>query len=158
MKLITNPQLQKLHILLRSLDWLDDKKEIIAYFTNNRTESSRDLSYYEAKDLISQLAKKDPVEMLRDAIFKAAYTSGITYGSTREDHKINLAKINMFCRERGTVKKDLYKQTHSELLKTLKQFKAIIKNNINRENKATTCKAQKAVSELLSEMGIDAVI
>lgn len=148
MKLITKPQLQKLHILLRSLGWLEDKKGIIMYITHNRTDSSRELTYEEAKDLIKQLADKDPVEVLRDAIFKTAYSCGITYGDTREDHKMNLAKINMFCRERGTVKKDLYKQTYEELAKTLKQFKAIYSKNMSDD-----AKANRAVSDLLQEVG-----
>lgn len=149
MKLITKPQLQKLHILLRSLGWLEDKKGIIAYITHNRTESSRELTYEEAKDLIKQLAAKDPVEVLRDAIFKTAYSCGITYGNTSADHKMNLAKINMFCRERGTVKKDLYQQTYEELAKTLRQFKAI-----NKRNATETKQMNKAVSDLLNEVGL----
>ena len=54
---------------------------------------------------------------------------GMSYGDTWEDKMMNIAKINRFCRERGTVKKNITEMTLPELKKTRKQFEAMLNNN-----------------------------
>lgn len=151
MKPISNPQLSKIHVLLSQLGLTDDKKQIISNFSNGRTESSRELSFDEAKRLIASLAEYSPNERMKSTIFSLAYQAGIIYGSSRDDKKINVAKLNLFLKERGTVKKELNQMTYPELIRTHRQFEAIVKNVNNSRDKK---QADKLVFDLLSELDI----
>jgi hypothetical protein len=93
----------------------------------------------------------DPNERLKNSIFSLAYRAGIIYGDTPEDKKMNTAKLNMFLREKGAVKKELNQMTRDDLVKTHRQFEAIVKNVMAaKENKL----ASSAVSGLLNEFNI----
>ena len=149
MKHVTIPQIKKIHILLNNIGALEDKKEIIYAFTNGRTESTKDLSLNEARELIQQLAHNEPSEKHRKAIVYLAYKASIIYGSTKEDYQMNRAKLNMFLRERGTVKKDLEKMNLQELKQVHRQFEAIVRNNKkSQEHK----EAKQATDTLLKEL------
>ena len=83
MKSINPGQLKKLHFLLGRLGWMDDKKVIVSQITGGRTESSRELTFEEARDLLQQLSEyDDPSERMKSLIFSLAYRAGIIYGST----------------------------------------------------------------------------
>lgn len=151
MKPLSKPQLSKIHVLLSQLGLMDDKKEIVNNFSHGRTQSSRELSFEEAKQLIIALSEHSPNERIKSLIFSLAYQSGIIYGSTGEDKKINAAKLNLFLKERGTVKKELNTMSYPELVKTHRQFEAIAKNTqASRDNK----QAEKVVIGLLEELNI----
>jgi len=151
MKLITKPQISKLHVLLTNLGLIDQKAEIVYNFTEGRTESTKELTIQEARQLITNLSEYDPKERIKAVIFSLAYKAGIIYGSTDEDKKINTAKLNMFLRERGAVKKELNQMDYTELVKVHRQFEAIVKSNAkSTENK----QADKAVRNLLEEINI----
>jgi hypothetical protein len=149
---ISAAQITKLHVLLNQLGWINDKKEIISNYTNARTESSKDLSFDEAKYLIQQICEHDPRERLKSLVFSLAYRAGIIYGSSNDDKKINAAKLNLFLLERGAVKKELNKLTYAELIKVHRQFEAIVKNvGKSTDNKA----ADKLVGSLLDELNMN---
>ena len=57
---------------------------------------------------------------------------------------MNIAKINKFCRERGTVKKNISEMNLTELRKTKKQFEAILDKN-------TTNAVKKLISNTLNK-------
>lgn len=151
MKPVTIPQIKKIHTLLNNIGALEDKKEIVYAFTNGRTESTKELSLSEARELIQQLAHNEPSEKHRKAIVYLAYKAGIIYGSTKEDYQMNRAKLNMFLRERGTVKKDLEKMSLQELKQVHRQFEAIVRNN---KKSADSKDAKRVADALLSELGI----
>jgi hypothetical protein len=145
-------QITKLHVLLNQLGWIDEKKAIIQNITNGRTNSSRALYFSEATILIKGLAEYDPRERLKSLIFSLAYRSGIIYGATGEDKKMNAAKLNVFLQARGTVKKPLNDMSYPELIATHRQFEGIVKNVAQRsDNKA----AQASVNHLLGELNIN---
>lgn len=151
MQTITKPQLTKLHTLLNALGLIEMKKELIYNYTQGRTESSRELSFNEAKFMIWQLSKQDPRESQIRSIKYLGYKAGIIYGDTKDDWKMNEAKLNVFLREKGTVKKNLQNMTLEELKKVHRQFEAIIiSNRKTSQNK----QAQQAVTELLNELNI----
>lgn len=148
MKAITPAQLTKLHVLLRqrSIDE-DEKRATISLITEGRTASSRALTMVEARAWIEHLEGSDPRQPLRAKAFALAYKAGIIWGDSEEDRKMNAAKINLFLRAKGAVKKNLEAQTFPELRKTLGQLAMILKHN---EESA----AKKATDALLSELGI----
>lgn len=143
----TKPQLSKIHLLLVQLNILDQKADLVFEFSNYRATSSRDMSKDEATDLIKHLTKFDPLNKMRKKVFALAYVAGIIYGDTWEDKKMNAAKLNLFLRERGTVRKELSKMNKEELVKTVTQFEQIGKH----KNESQASKATKSV---LDELGI----
>lgn len=154
MKMINRAQIAKIHILLAQNNSMDMKKEIIHAFTDGRTASTKELSYAEGRLLIQRLAEYDPKERLKSLIFSLAYQAGIIYGKTGEDKKINAAKLNLFLKERGTVKKELNKMDVAELHRVHTQFQAIV--NATRSSKLNR-EAAGAVDSLLKELNLTAI-
>ncbi len=151
MQTATKPQIAKIHVLLSNLGIIDQKPEIVYNLTDGRTESTKDLTIDEARKLISNLAEYSPCERQKSLIFSLGYKAGILYGTSKDDKKINAAKLNLFLKERGAVKKDLNAMTYDELVKTHRQFEAMVKNmRISSDKK----QADKAVKHLLNEFNI----
>ena len=151
MQTATKPQIAKIHVLLTNLGLLDQKPEIMYNLSNGRTDSSKNLTIDEAKRLITNLATYDPNERQRSLIFSLAYQAGIIYGDTPADKKMNAAKLNMFLKERGAVKKELNAMNYGELVKIHRQFEAMVKSvkkaNDNKD-------AGNAVKQLLNELNL----
>lgn len=143
-KPITPAQLKKIQTMFTRIGFdKEDKMHTISNLTNGRATSTKDITSNEAARLINHLTgKTEPVksakrkmnqEEARDmvrCIYRIAYDIGMCYGDTPEDKLMNCAKINRFCRERGTVKKNITEMTLPELKKTKKQFEAILKNTL----------------------------
>lgn len=144
---ITPAQIRKIQTLFTRLGFgRDDKKEIILRLTRNRASSTKDITKTEAMYLIDYLEGNDePKKVYKEkclaevkSIYRLSYEIGMCYGETYEDKMMNIAVINKFCRERGTVKKNIKEMDLKELRKTKKQFEAMLQNNINSAvNKAT---------------------
>lgn len=143
-KPITPAQLKKIQTMFTRIGFdKEDKMDVISNLTNGRATSTKDITFNEATRLIihfsgkseSQKAvkrddtRKEARDMVR-CIYRIAYDIGMCYGDTPEDKLMNCAKINKFCRERGTVKKNITEMTLPELKKTKKQFEAILKNTL----------------------------
>jgi len=143
MQFATKQQITKIHVLLANTGMKDQKTEIVQSVTDGRTTSTRGLYFDEAKRLITSLAAFDPKEKQKGLIFSLAYKAGIIYGDTAEDKKINAAKLNLFLKERGAVKKELNAMTLDELVKSHRQLEAIVKNNAKSGDKKAADKAVK---------------
>lgn len=133
-KPISKAQLSKIHVLLNQRGLLDEKASIVYSVSNGRTESTKELTCHEGRQMIGLLVtEQDSIEAdKRKAIFKAIYRLAwkmdIIYGDTEEDYRMNIAKLNVFCRQRGTVKKNLTEQNLPEMRRTHRQFEAMFKN------------------------------
>lgn len=151
MQTATKPQIAKIHVLLSNLGITEQKAEIVYNLSNGRTESTKELFIEEARRLISNLSEYDPKERQKSLIFSLAYQAGIIYGSSSDDKKINAAKLNLFLKNRGAVKKELNTMSYNELVKIHRQFEAIVKSTQKSiDNKA----ASKAVKYLLNEINM----
>lgn len=146
---LTNAQIRKIQTLFSKLGFSsDDKKNIIRHLTLNRSSSTKDLRKDEAKYLINYLEGNNEVKQayydkcLKEvkSIYKLSYDIGMCYGDTYEDKMMNIAVINKFCRERGTVKKNIKEMDLKELRKTKKQFEAMLQNNTKSAVNKTTNK------------------
>lgn len=151
MKPVTKAQIAKLHILLNNIGIADQKAEILYNYTDGRTTSSKDLNFDEAKRIITNLSEYDPNQRIKSLIFSLAYQAGIIYGTTDADKKMNAAKLNMFLWERGAVKKELNQMQYNELVKTHRQFEAIVRSNKKSTDKK---QADNAVKHLLEEVNL----
>ncbi|MBD1385729.1 hypothetical protein IDJ75_10605 [Mucilaginibacter rigui] len=151
MQFATKQQITKIHVLLANTGFMDSKADIIYGLTDGRTESTKELTIDEARRLITSLANCDPKERQKRLVFSLAYQAGIIYGETSDDKKINAAKLNLFLKERGAIKKELNQMTLDELVKTHRQFEAIVRNNTKAGDKKA---ANKLVNNLLGELDI----
>ena len=141
-KMITSAQIKKIHTMFSLLEIeKESKKRMILSLTDKRTISVKNLTFEEAKYLISYLDKKSgefKTDLMRQcrkevaSIYHISYLIGMCYGDTEEDKLMNIAKINMFCRERGTVKKNISEMNLTELKKTKRQFEAILDKNTTK--------------------------
>lgn len=147
MENITKEQLQKLHVMLNQMGLIDEKVNMVYSISNGRTTSSRDLTKKEGQLIIKHLSENDPNQRMRKKIFALAYEAGIIYDDSPEDKKINPAKLNMFLRERGAVKKELNAMNKTELVKVVSQFQQIAKHT-------SESKASKATKGMLEELNI----
>lgn len=131
---VTTAQIRKIHTMLGKIGYdSNDKEDLIARLTSNRTTSTKEPKYL--IDLLSgKNEQKDEraINILR-SIYKMACDLGMCYGDTWEDRQMNIAKINMFCRGKGIVKKNITAQNLTELRKTQKQFFAMCRNNNNKK-------------------------
>jgi succinate dehydrogenase flavin-adding protein (antitoxin of CptAB toxin-antitoxin module) len=154
MEMATDSQIKKLHVLFRNLDLMDDKPTILTDLTAGRTTSTKELTIYEAQFLIKRLCEYLPCEKLKSAIARLAWQAGIIYGNSETDKILNRFNLDAFLKAKGTVKKELQKQSYEELIKTHRQFEAIAKNNSRLSDKKA---AAKAVRELLKELDLQLV-
>ncbi|PZP44840.1 MAG: hypothetical protein DI598_14040 [Pseudopedobacter saltans] len=143
----TKPQIQKINILLRELGIYEDKEVLVAGYTGSRTTHISEMYTNEARALIQKLVTLSPKEKLKNNVIHLGYRCGLLYGETDVDKKINVAKLNIFLRQRGSVKKDLDKMNMEELTKTKRQFEAMLKSS-------EMTKATKATKNLLQELDI----
>lgn len=144
-KPITSAQLKKIQTMFTRIGFdKEDKVDTITRLTGGRATSTKDITFDEAIRLINHLSgkvepqkiakKKEDEEEARKivgCIYRIACETGMCYGDTLEDKKMNIAKINKFCRERGTVKKNVSEMTLAELKKTRKQFEAMLQNSLD---------------------------
>ena len=156
-KTITKDQLKIIHTLLSKRGLSVNKKELVYSFSDGRTESSRELTLKEAKRFIQYLKDNDESGDVIKRIYHLGYVSGIIYGDTPEDKAMNTAKLNMFLKERGTVKKALHQQSIKELKRTVKQFESIARKSTEKKSlqefiKHAECSIQGWISEENYEM------
>jgi len=129
-KPITKEQIKKIHVLLQQKGLIEDKTTLIGAYSDGRTESTKELTLQEAQNLISFLLAENAEVTIRctkvfRAIYNLAWEMGIIYGETEDDYQMNRAKLNMFCRQRGTVKKNISEMNLPEMQKTKRQFEAM---------------------------------
>jgi len=129
-KPITTAQIKKIHVLLQQRGLMDEKETMIHSISDGRTTSSKELTCYEAKRLISFLVDenaeiKNKTKVIFNAIYALAWKMGMIWGNDDDDFRMNIAKLNMFCRQRGAVKKNYTDMNLIELQKIHRQFEAM---------------------------------
>lgn len=138
--LATLPQKQLIHRLKRQKNIEEDVyRQMISDFSNGRTTTSSELYKHEAQNLISSLigeteGQKKQQEASR-RIVSRIYWLGLQIGCLNKDYEssvpeemeMNKAKLNVFLRSRGAIKKDISKQNLEELKETLRQFEKMAK-------------------------------
>ena len=134
-RMISPAQLRKLHAKLNELGLMDSKRELIGDCTDGRTTSSRGLTFSEARCLIEALNDSDGRQRQIRAIYHLAYKAGVIYGASDDDKRMNTAKLDLFCRNRGTVKKDIASQSLAELKRTHRQFERICSSVTDRKDR-----------------------
>ena len=129
---VSPAQIKAIYATLNKHGLLDQKAELISDLTGGRTESTKELTQEEVKRFFALFtAAKEHEHEKRKAVYaaiwKVSWLMGIIYGDTQNDYEMNKAKLNKFCRERGTIKKNLTEMNLMELNKTHRQFEAMLK-------------------------------
>jgi len=112
-------QMKLLHSLLNSTKMMSQKETLVISFTAGRSKSSKDLSYQEARALITHLKSLDSAHKMRCKIIKLAHEIDWHHAGTTT---IDMPKLNEWCRKYGYLKKELNAYTEAELPKLVSQF------------------------------------
>lgn len=137
-KPVTPQQLKALHATFRRIGMDDEARHGCIYdFTAGRTESSRELTMHEARQLLEKLNPMD--DKARDIeaaearnVFRDIYrlsflipqlNQGFTSDS-EEDYRMNVAKLNVWARRYSKARKDITAMRLWELQETKKQLEA----------------------------------
>ena len=136
-KMIDPQQLKQLHTLLHKQNLTHHKAEMVGGATNGRTESSKELHYNEAADLIKQLQAMQPVvqwkpkpgELQRRKIIAIAYNMGWEIPNPQGGKpKADIKRINEWCIKFGFGHKPLNQYTTAELPKLVSVFETVYKH------------------------------
>ncbi|MBQ7824203.1 MAG: hypothetical protein IJ338_08550 [Bacteroidaceae bacterium] len=133
---ITPAQLKAIHAILNRNGLMTQKEEIVYSVSGGRTTSSRELTRTEAKEMIMYFNRHDARQSEIRNIWHLARNMGMIYGTTPEDNRMNAAKIDMFLKSRGTIKKAINQQSLAELKITHRQFEGMHRKYVEKEEKA----------------------
>lgn len=145
-KNISPQQLKALHAAFHRIGMDDDARhDCISSFTEGRTQSSKDLSFDEARRLIASLnvdqaeKAREEAKKLVKAIFGLSFQiSFLNKGfnnDTEEEFNMNKAKLNMFARSKSASHKNVSEMYPSELKAFKKQLEAIAYNENKKSKK-----------------------
>lgn len=139
-KPITPQQLKALQACFSKLGFdTEERHGFVSQFTSGRTQSSRELTFDEALQMLRGL-NGDMEQIKKKAAVAAAKLVGEIYAlslkisflnrdfnlDTPEDFEMNKAKINVFARKSSACHKNLTKMTLEELKAFKKQLEAIL--------------------------------
>lgn len=112
-----------------------DRHDFILSFTSGRTQSTKGLTFDEARAILEHLntvdkkrIEADTKKLLRSIYHLSFHISFLNQGfddKTEEDRQMNFAKINRFTRERGAFRKPITQMNLKELELTKRQFEAL---------------------------------
>lgn len=148
-KLITPGQMKALHATFRRIGMDDEARHgCIHEFTSGRTQSSKDLTMREARQLLDRLNPMDDKakalqqtearNTFRD-IYRLSFlipqlNQGFTSDS-EEEYQMNVAKLNLWARKYTKARKDVTRMTLWELQETKKQLEAFMRREERRTKK-----------------------
>lgn len=135
-KSVSPPQLKALHASFHKMGYDDDDRhDFIARFTDGRTDSTKELTFDEARLLLERLnidrqqaARKEAKALCRSIYALSLQITFLNkdYASDSEaDFEMNKAKINLFCRTHTKFRKNLTLMTLPELKEVKKQLEVI---------------------------------
>ena len=103
------------------------QQEIIYDFTEGRTNSSRNLTWTECRDLIQQLhnvSGESPAQRMRKKMIHYAHLMGWKTSNGTAD----IPRLDSWCKKYGLHKKGLNEMTARELQQVLTQFQNVYKS------------------------------
>jgi uncharacterized protein YpuA (DUF1002 family) len=135
-KTVSPQQIKALHACFHKMGYDDDDRhDFITQFTNGRTSSSKELTFEEARRMLSALNQEHGKRIQEEAkllckqifslSFRISWLNKDYSNENREEFEMNKAKINIFCRQRTKFRKNLTAMTLPELKAVKKQLEAI---------------------------------
>jgi hypothetical protein len=130
-----NPALNmQLHGLLNKAGLMPQKADLVTSFTKGRSESSKELTNDEAKEMITYLtsitdASDAASQKMRRRIISMAHEMHWHLPGTQA---INMQRLNEWCENFSYDKKKLNAYTYNELPKLVTQFKIVYKDYLSK--------------------------
>lgn len=137
---ITPPQLKTIHTLLGKQGVKDaaDKKSVVRQFTDNRTESSKEMSKEEAERLITHLKSMDDTVEKADRMRKKILAMAHEMAWRKPDgKKIDMVRVNNWCKQYGYLHKLLDEYKYAELPMLISQFEEVYRDFIKNVEPVT---------------------
>jgi hypothetical protein len=118
---------KQLYALLNKTGLTADKANLVAGFTEGRSESTKDLTYFEARAMIRWLQVKaelheDGSHKMRRKIISMAHEMHWHLSGTQ---KVDMKRLNDWCKTYGYLAKELNKYSYKELPMLVSQFKIV---------------------------------
>lgn len=148
-KPITAQQLKALHATFRTLRMDADARHGCIYsFTNGRTQSSKELTMEEARQLLEKLNPMDDkarqlqhreAQMVFRDIYRLSFlipqlNQGFS-SDNEEEYQMNVAKLNAWARKYTKARKDVTRMALWELQETKKQLEAFMRREERKTKK-----------------------
>ncbi len=128
---ITKQQIKAVRSMISNLGLNDEKDSIIEEATNNRTTSTKEMSFTEGKLLIGNLkkhcaprAEDEAKRKMQNKILAIAHDLDWELSSGRVD----MARLNGWCKSRSRLKKGFRSHTVKELPGLITQFEKLKSN------------------------------
>jgi hypothetical protein len=130
---MTTQQNKMLYGLLNKTGLMKDKANLIYGITKGRSESSKDLSFEEARLVINYLQTQDKttdgINKMRRKIISMAHEMHWHLPGTQ---KIDMERLNAWCEKYGYGKKKLNDYSYNELPALVSQFTKVYKDFIDK--------------------------
>lgn len=139
---MNHAQNKMLHGLLNKTGLMADKANIINGITKGRTESSKELSFDEARLMITWLKTQasprpspkgegDAANRMRRKIISMAHEMG-WHNLVNGKWQIDMRSLNNWCLQHSYLKKELNKYATTELPKLVSQFEQVYKSFLKK--------------------------
>lgn len=145
---MNHAQNKMLHGLLNKTGLMADKASIVSGITKGRSESSKELSFDEARLMITWLkqqpiplrqaqggilrqAQYDSANLMRRKIISMAHEIG-WHNLVNGKWQIDMRSLNNWCLQHSYLKKELNKYTTDELPKLVSQFERVYKSFLKK--------------------------
>jgi hypothetical protein len=128
----TNPQLRRIHFLLRETNLQEQKPALVLSFSKGRSGSSKELSYSEANELILYLEGQlnSPTENVRQQVSANQMRRkiiSICHNMKWEnpDGAVDMARLNEWCLHKSYLKKSIQQYSYKQLPKLVSQLQEV---------------------------------
>lgn len=129
---IDNNQIKRIHFLLRACNLQAQKQNLVAGFSKGRCESTKELSFEEASQLIHYLQaeanKDDGANRMRRKILAVCHN----LKWENPDGSVNMQTLNQWCLNYSYLRKELKEYTHAELPKLVSQVQKIYSQTLKK--------------------------
>lgn len=134
-------QIIRLHTLLNKLGIMDEKRTLVASYTEGRESSSKEMYTHEIGQLIEYLFEmtrgdQNAADKMRKKLLYYGYQMGYEQPRSKSELGLSPADINFihvdtWCKsERSAIKKSMDDMTLKELTRAVSQFELVYKSTI----------------------------
>ena len=137
---MSNQQNKQLHTLLAATGMMEQKANLVLGFSDGKSESSKDLTDAQAKEMITYLQSRQApsfdgvveaaANKMRRKLISMAYEM---HWAKAGEWKAAVAAIDSFCLSpKGLFKKELQKHNYNELAQAVTQFEMMYKKYLKK--------------------------
>lgn len=131
------PLNKQLHALLNQAGLSSQKTALVLSFSNGRSESSKDLTNFETRQLIAYLqglpnAEQEAANRMRRKMLSYCHEMHWTVTNVYGKKIADVQRLDGWCEKFGYLHKKLNAYSHAELPKLVSQFERVYKDYLNK--------------------------